>query len=193
MAKAPTVNSDGQKELQKAQEQFDAHAEHIKTMTMDRMSAAPKENAEPQTKIAQRDLAKMNDVYLKPFKQIGAAEKFNEDYRDSWDFAKEYVQFTAENREVIGETIELWTKPFPGVPAQLWQVPTNKPVWGPRYLAEKIKKCAYHRMVMQQQVQTENHGFMQMYGAMSVDTLIQRLDAHPVSQNRSIFMGAVNF
>jgi len=59
------------------------------------------------------------------------------------NFQKEYVQFIAENKEIIGETIEIWTRPFGGMPAEFWKVPVNKPVWGPRYLAEQIKRCYY--------------------------------------------------
>ena len=33
----------------------------------------------------------------------------------------------------------------------------------------------------------------QYYGSMAVDTTIQRLDALPVSTNKSIFMGASSF
>jgi len=31
-------------------------------------------------------------------------------------------------------------KPFPGMPAEEWAIPTNKPINGPRYVAEQIKK-----------------------------------------------------
>ena len=112
----------------------------------------PKEDkVEPQTKISQSDIAKSKDVYLKPAKTIGSKERFNEKFREDYNFSKEYVQFIAENKECIGETTELWTKPYPGLPAEFWQVPSNKPVWGPRYLAERIKGCAHIiDLVMQQ-------------------------------------------
>lgn len=187
------VNSEGQKELDKAQRQFEDFDSNIKQMTMDRMNAAPKEDVEPQTKIAQRDIDKMNDIWLKPKRAIGSREKFNERFRDEYNFQKEYVKFIAENKEIIGETIELWTKPFPGIPAEEWNVPTNKPIWGPRYLAERLKACIYHRLVMKDHVMTEKGMFGQVYGAMAVDTTVNRLDAMPVSTRKSIFMGANNF
>ena len=94
---------------------------------------------------------------------------------------------------MIGESIDIWTKPFAGVPAEEWIVPTNKPVWGPRYLAEQIRKCTYHRLVMQEHIATETMGMGTMYGRMAVDTVIQRLDANPVIKKKSIFMGKEAF
>jgi len=196
MTEKPKVsNSLAERELDKAEKQFQAYDENIKEMTLDRMNQAPKPEVEPQTKLASSDIAKMKEVYLKPSKTIscGAKDKFNEDYRKQYEFDKEYVQFIAENFEIIGEDIELWTRPYGGMPAEYWKVPTNKPVWGPRYLAEQIKKCNYHRLKMQQNVVTETNGYGQMYGALAVDTTVQRLDARPVSTRKSVFMGASSF
>ena len=108
-------------------------------------------------------------------------------------FSKEYVHFIAENKEIIGEAIELWTKPYAGLPAEYWRVPVNKPVWGPRYLAEQIKSKFYHRLVMQQNVVTGGDHMGQYYGSMAVDTTVQRLDAYPVTSKKSVFMGANSF
>lgn len=184
MVKKPEV-----KELDKVQEQFDSYDKQVKDLTLDRMNMAPKEEVEAQTKISQRDLQKANDIYLKPHKTISSREKFNEDYREKYNFSKEYVQFIAENKEIIGETIEIWTKPYAGMPAEFWKVPTNKPIWGPRYLAEQIHKCTYHRLRMEDRP-TSAAGEGTYYGTMVVDNKIHRLDAYPVSSRRSIFMGA---
>jgi hypothetical protein len=169
-------------------EKFD---NNVKELTLDRMNLAPKLEVESQTKLSQTDLSKSKDIYLKPKRTIGSREKFNEKYRDDLNFAKEYVQFIAENHECIGENIDLWTKPYPGMPAEEWNVPTNKPVWAPRYVAERIKNCSYHRMSMDQskQVGTDSSGST-YFGAMVVDNIKQRLDAIPVSSRKSIFMGA---
>lgn len=192
MVDRPKVNSEGQRELDKASEQIKAFDESVKDMTLDRMNAAPKEENEPQTKISQLDISKSKDIYLKPTRSIGSREKFNEDFREQYNFDKEYVHFIAENHEIIGEDIELWTKPYAGMPAEFWKVPTNKPVWGPRYLAENIKKCNYHRFTMQNKtIEASNIG--QIYGSMAVDTTIQRLDARPTSNKKSVFMGASGF
>lgn len=184
----PKVTSTAEKELDKAQEQFQAFDENVKSMTMDRMNQAPKEEAEPQHKMSTREQQAAPDFYLKPAKTISGSGKFNEKFREDYNFQKEFVQFIAENRE-IGSLIEIWTRPFPGMPAEFWEVPCNKPVWGPRYLAEQIKSKSYHRLVMQENVITQEVGVGRMYGQLAADTTIQRLDARPVSSRKSLFMG----
>ena len=193
--KPKMTNPSLEKELDKVEKQFDAHEANLKEMTLDKMNSVPKEESEPQTKISQEDISKAKEVYLKPTRSISPSpkEKFNERLRKKYEFDKEYVQFIAENKEIIGEAIEMWTKPYPGMAAEFWTVPTNKPIWGPRYLAEQIKRCTYHRLVMQDRVITESNHIGQMYGALAVDTAVQRLDAHPVSSRKSIFMGASSF
>ena len=186
------IYSDSEKELNRAEENFKAFDESIKEMTLDRMNQAPKQEMEPQTKLSQNEIAKSKDIYLKPARSISSKEKFNERFRAEYEFSKEYVHFIAENNELIGETIEKWTKPFPGLPAEFWQIPTNKPVWGPRYLAEQIKGCCYHRLKMEDRSVSAD-GMGQYYGTMAVDTTVQRLDARPVSQRKSVFMGSGGF
>ena len=205
MSKPKVSSSFAQSELDKAEKQFEAFNDNVKEMTHDRLNAAPKEEVEQQTKMSNREMQNSKDIYLKPKRSLppgmdpksGYKEKFNEKFRNDWNFAKEYVQFIAENREIIGENIELWTKPFPGIECEFWEVPVNKPVWGPRYLAEKIKKCTYHRLKMDEQRASNllNSDSMGAYtGAIAVDTVVQRLDAYPVSQKKSVFMGnAGNF
>jgi len=192
MAEKPKLNSAGDKELQKAEEQFKAFDENVKQLTMDRMNQAPKVDVEPSHKLSQNQIADSKDIYLKPHRSISSREKFNEDYRNEYNFAKEYVYFIADNKEIIGEDIDLWVKPFAGLPAEWWKVPTNKPVWAPRYVAERIKGCSYHRLKMEETV-TQSHGMGQFYGSMAVDTTIQRLDALPATKTKSIFMGAHSF
>lgn len=188
----PDTNSLGNKELDKAEEQFKAFDENVKSMTLDRMNLTPKKEYEPQTKLSSQDLSKSRDIYLKPAKVVGDSVKFNEDYRQSYEYDKEVVQFIAENLESRGETIELWTKPYAGVPAMFWQVPVNVPVWGPRYLAERIKACYYHRLRMESKT-TDSDSLGQYYGQMAVDTTIPRLDCRPVSTQRSVFFSQSGF
>jgi hypothetical protein len=190
MSKKPEVSSYAQKELDKAEKKFDEFNDSIKEMTLDRMNTAPKEETEPQAKISTRE-AQKSDIYLKPDRSVSSKEKFNENYRNEYNFQKEYVQFIAEHKE-LGETIETWTKPFAGMPAEFWKVPVNKSVWGPRYLAEQIKRKFYHRLMMQNNATSQETG-MTYYGSLSIDTTVQRLDARPVSQRKSVFMGANNF
>lgn len=193
--KPKPTSSLAEKELDIAEKQLDAFENNVKEMTLDRMNHAPKEETEKQTKLSQEDISKSKDIYLKPEKTLSAGpkDKFNERFRKKYEFDKEYVHFVAENKEIIGESIEIWTRPYGGMPAEFWRVPTNKPVWGPRYLAEQIKRCTYHRLVMQQNIVTESNYAGQMYGALAADTIVQRLDAHPVSSKKSIFMGASSF
>lgn len=194
MSEKPKLsNSYAQKELDKAEKEFDKFQENVESMTLDRMNTAPKEESEPQTQLSQKEIAKSKDIYLKPKRTIGSQEKFNEKFREDYNFAKEYVCFIAENKEIIGESIDLWTKKFPGLPAEEWSVPVNKPVWGPRYLAEQIKTCTYHRLTMQENTITSADHMGTYTGAMVVDSVINRLDAYPASTKRSIFMGASGF
>jgi hypothetical protein len=181
------------KELEQIDMQFKEFDNQVKDLTMDRMNEAPKLEVEPQTKLSQKEIDKNNQLYLKPKRAIGSREKFNEKYREDYNFKKEYVNFTAENREIIGETITLWVKPFAGMSAEEWEVPVNKPVWAPRYVAERIKGCSYHRLQMQENIATASDGMGKYYGQMVVDTTVQRLDALPVSSRKSIFMGANSF
>lgn len=185
-------HSESQKQLDIAEQQFKKFDDEVKEMTLDRMNMTPKQDVEPQTKLSQKDIEKSKAIYLKPVKTIGCRDKFNEAYRSEYEFAKEYVQFVAENKEIIGEEIDLWTRPYGGMPAEEWKVPVNTPVWGPRYLAEQIKRKFYHRLVMQPTVnQVSSQG--QYYGSMAADTTINRLDAIPVSSRKSVFMGSNGF
>jgi hypothetical protein len=194
MADRPKAqNSESAKELDKVEKQFEAFDSQLKEMTQDRMNMAPKADQEPQTKMSALDIEKSKEIHLKPKRSVASNEKFNEKYREDYNYAMEYVRFIPENKEIIGETIELWTKPFAGMPAQEWAIPTGKPLWGPRHLAERLTNCKYHRLTMQQHVMTETNHVGQMFGAMAVDTTIQRLDAIPVSTRKSIFMGAHSF
>lgn len=179
-------NISSKEQLQEAEKQFDKFSATIADLTKDRLDATPLEQVEPQTKLSTQEMKKSTDHYLKPIKafppgqhpKTGKYETFNEKFRSQWEFDKQYVRFVAENHEIIGETIDLWTKPYPGVNMEEWLVPTNKPVWGPRYLAEQIKRRRYHRLVMQDSHRTGNDFAGTYVGAMVADITKQRLDAH---------------
>lgn len=178
------------KEMERAQEHLDNFTEQVNDLTLDRMNQAPKEEVEPQTKLSQKEIEKSRDIYLKPERTLSDRQKFDENYRKDWEFEKEYVQFIAEHKELIGETIEIWTHPRGGVPAEFWKVPTNKPVWGPRHLAEQIRRAKYHRLRMDEKKVISSDGTGSFYGQMVADTTIARLTAEPVSTKKSIFMGS---
>jgi hypothetical protein len=157
-------------------------------------ATAKKEETEPNAKFSQKELEKKPDHYLKPKRTISSKEKFNEAFRAAWEFDKEYVHFQAQNNEIVGESIDLWTKPYAGVPAEEWVVPVNKPVWGPRYLAEQIKRKFYHRLMTEDKATVGSDGTGTYYGQMVADKTINRLDAFPVNtQKKSVFMGANSF
>lgn len=189
MSKKPEVNSFGQRELDKAEKKFDEFNEQCKALTQEKMDAAPVEQKEPQNKLSEREKQALDGIWLKPEKLISCGDqKFNESYRDCYNFDKEYVAFMAEHHEIIGEIIEIWTRPYGGLPAEFWKVPTNKKVYGPRYLAEQIKKCRYTRLTTEDAVTDHSH-VGKFYGQLVADKKIQRIDAMPVSERKSVFMG----
>lgn len=194
MSQKPKANSSfTEKELEKVEKQFDAFENQVKEVSADRTFNHPVEKTEMQTKMPQNEIAGSKDRYLTPKKKISSPEKFNEKFREAWNFSKEFVHFIAENKECIGESIDLWTKPYCGVPAEEWIVPCNTPVWGPRYLAEQIKRKYYNRLVMNDTREASSDGHGVYYGSMVKDTTINRLDCHPVSKQKSVFMGTTNF
>lgn len=184
--------SESQKEMDKLEKQFEAFEEGIKELTVDNMNRAPIQEVEPQTKMSQKDMEKSTETYLKPIKSISSHEKFNQKFLEKWNFAKEYVRFVCENREIIGEAIDLWTKPFPGVPAEEWKVPVNRPVWGPRHLAEQLRRKYYHRLIMEDRP-TNSEGEVTYYGQMTAQKTIPRITCEPAIERKSIFMGANAF
>lgn len=188
----PHVNSGGQKELDKADTEFKKFDSEIKEMTLDRMNMAPHAET-PEARVSQKEIQKNNDIYLKPLRTVTSREKFNEKFRDDYNFKKEYVNFIAQHNELIGADIEKWTKEFPGQPAEYWEIPTNKPVWGPRYLAESLTKCSYHVFSMDEGSVSNSDGRASYTGKMVVDCVKHRLNAVPVTTNKSIFMGATGF
>lgn len=189
MEKPNTSNPEVKKELDSIERQLEASTASMKSVDKESL---PVQETEMQAKLSQNEIAKMEGIVLKPKKTQGSNQVFNERFRKEYEYRKEYVNFIAEHKELIGENIEKWTRPYGGLPAEFWEVPTNKPVWGPRYLAEEIKKSSYVRYVQQDRVQNIGgaEGVGQMYTGMVAETIVQRLDAHPVSQRKSIFMGA---
>lgn len=178
--------------MDSVEDQMTVFGTKIKQMTHDERVSHPITEQEPQTKLSQNQLQKAPDIYLKPIKSIGCRERFNEKFRDEYNFQKEYVNFIAENKEIIGEAIPIWTRPFPGMPAEEWKVPVNKPVWGPRYLAEQIKRKTYRQLKMDgnEANRTGSDQVGEYYGQLAIESHVHRLDANPVQTKRSIFMGA---
>jgi hypothetical protein len=181
------------KQIEQAEEDLKEFKDSVTNITMDECSSAPLEEIEPQTKLSKDQIRKSNDVYLKPKRTLypsanpktGKQEEFNEKYRESWEYDRQLVKFIAENNEIIGESIDLWTKPYQGVPAEEWDVPVNKPVWGPRYLANQIKRKCYTRFIMEDRPISQD-GKGTYFGTMAVESKRQRLDAHRASDEIQI-------
>jgi len=192
MSEKPKVShSLAQKELDNAEKQFDKFDADVKELTLDRMRAAPKHESEPITTHSDRELKKTADLYLKPSRSINNHQKFNEKFRSAYEFDKEYVCFIADHKESPGDKIEVWTRKYGGTPAEFWEVPTGKPVFGPRYLAEQIASCSYHRLKTEDSIMTGGDQNMRYHGSLVVDTTVQRLNATPHNKTRtSVFGGA---
>lgn len=173
------------KELQKAVKDVDAFDASVRALTVDDCAKAPKIEEEPQVKMSNREIAKQDGIYLKPDRSINSKELFNEKFRTEYDFKREYVPFIAENKEIIGEIIEGWTKPFPGISAEFWKIPTNKKVWGPRYLAEQISRKSYTRLTMEDRP-IGSEGGATFTGQMVATNKIARLDARPARGSSAI-------
>lgn len=191
MANAKKATTLAEKELEKADKQLEAFTESVKEATQNR-DEVRNFDAAPKAEVSQKELEFAPGAYLKPKRVINTRMKFNEKFASAYEYDKQYVQFVAEHNEVKGDRIEIWTHKYGGKPAEFWEVPTNKPVWGPRYLAEQIRSKYYHRLKTEDRM-TSAEGGMQYYGAMAVDTTVQRLDARPVSDKRSVFMGKNDF
>ena len=189
MSERPKVNSAGQKELDKVQEQFDNFDAQVKSLTLDKKNEAPIADFEPQTKTSGREQQAAGVVYIKPARTIGSKEKFNEAFREDYERAKKYVKCIVENYEIQGERVDMWTKPFPGMPAELWELPTNKPIAVPGYVAERCSNCCYHRLHMDENKTISADGMGTYYGAMAVKETKRRIDARPVG-NGFIAMGS---
>lgn len=199
MAEKPRArNSESEKELDRVEKQFDAFNANVKEMTMDSMNNSPRKETDEQTKIAAKDIEKSKEIYLKPVRSFGPGvcpksgrkETFNEDYREEYNYQKEYVQFIAENLEIIGETIKLALKKFPGTNIDHWEVPVNIPVWGPRMLAERLADCGYSVLSMENKSTGMDEQGNSYYGTLTVSHRKQRLNARPVNSRRSFSMSS---
>jgi hypothetical protein len=201
LAPKPKLKSgEAQREIDRVEADIDATRDSISAMSLDELNKAPKYEVEPQTRMSTRELQNAKQTYLKPLKTIyavdpksGQSQKINPKFDAARAFDSQIVCFTAENNMMIGQKIEIWTRPYGGMPAEYWEVPCNTPVWGPRYLAEQIKRKFYHIIEMDQQTIVGGDGLGSYTGGIEVKKTIQRLDAHPVSQNKSLFMGATGF
>jgi len=176
----PRVNEEAQKSLSQAQEQFNSFSEQVNAVAShDVNSSVPVQQTAPQTEMSKKEIKQYDAPYIKPVRSIQGKDKFNETYRADHTRGWEYVKCIVENKEVIGEEVECWTKAFAGDPAHFWKVPVNKPIYIPRLLAEQLNRCRYHRIRMEDKTPTTVEGNMQFYGAISIDHQIERIACRP--------------
>lgn len=185
----PKVNSEGQKELKRAQEKFDTFNEEMKSYNPFDTNASNLET-DPQTKISTREANKIDAPYIKPIRSISrtnyqtsksdSRSYFDEKHRKLHDEDWEYVKCIVENAEIPGESVEVWTAKWGCDPAHFWRVPVNKPVMIPRLLAMQLAKCQYHKLIMNDSVVTEQSHVGTITGGIVVDVVKNRINARPV-------------
>lgn len=185
----PRVNSEGQKELNRAQEQFDNFQAQIKDFNpLD--ASKPVQETDPQTKLSTKQASQMDAPYIKPIRSVARTNFQNSksDSRTYWDEKHrqlrdedwEYVRCIVENNEIIGEAVECWTAKWGCDPAHFWRVPVNKPIMIPRHLAVQLSKCQYHRLTMDNNYVREQNAIGTITGGVVVDVVKNRIDARPV-------------
>lgn len=182
MSRQPRIDSEGHKELNKVQEQISTLTEPIANSDISARAALPEVECEPQTKLSSREAKSADAPYIKPLRSISSKEKFNDKYKDAHRNGWEYVKCIVENKEIIGEAVEVWTKKFPGDPAHFWRVPVNKPIFIPRLLAEQLASCKYSRLKMKEderQVTGSDHAGTYV-GALQFEETVKRIDCTPV-------------
>lgn len=195
----PKLNAEGQRELDKIENKFSEVETQNKEIGYEERLLAPKKEVEPQTKIAQSDLDKMDVPYIKPRRSFppapnpktGQIEKFNEKFRAEYEYKKQRVEFIAENIEVLGEAPAFWTKPFPGVNAEEWVIPVNRPVNAPLYVKERLEGCGYTVFKSSQSKHTQDG--ISYEGYLEVQERKNRLNAREVPKKRNIYMGNTRF
>jgi hypothetical protein len=192
----PRLNADGQKELDKTENQINQFEKQVQSISLDETKAAQKHEYEPQTKLAQSEMDKIDVKYIKPRRSYPPApnpktgkleEKFNEKFRSEYELKSKRVDFIAENLEVIGEAPAFWVKPFPGMSCEEWVVPVNIPINAPLYVKERLEACGYTIFKGSQSLKSEDG--INYNGYMEVQERKNRLDARDISKKRNIYMG----
>lgn len=186
MAKEPNITPKAKNALDNLNEQISSITQEVATKSIDDLNKAPLEEKEMQLKMSGRQMEKAEALYIKPIRSINSKEAFNEKFRPQWEEDWKYVKCIVENYEVIGESVEFWTKKYPGDAAHFWRIPVNKPLFAPRLVAKQLGNCRYHRFSMEDTV-TESQSSRSMgngqdmvyQGSMTVDKIIPRVDCKP--------------
>lgn len=187
----PRVNSEGQRELDKVEDQIGALQQEIQSFNpLDELAPLPEET-EPQVPMSKKEMKKDDAPYIRPKKTLAATNTpksptvWNKRWQKMHDRDWEYVKITAENHELIGGSIEMWTREYGCDPAHFWDIPVNRPIWVPRLVARKIARCTYHRLTMDNSIVTHGDQVGQVVGGLVVDHTKHRLNAIPCGESFS--------
>ena len=171
------------RELDRAAKEFDAFDAQVKKLGQDPHAdlALPVQEEEGQTQLTDKQAKKADALYLKPIRSMEGKRsepnpKFERAHKRGW----EYVKCIVENKEIIGESIKVWTKAFTQDPAHQREDPVNTPVYIPRLLAEQLAKCAYTQMKIEENTTREISGGISQYGVMVAESRKQRIECRPV-------------
>lgn len=167
------------KALHKMNTSFDATQKDLTNLTLDHLNKAPLKEGEDQTKLTRSELAEDNIHVVKPERQVHGQDKPNPKFEKERKKGWEMVKCFFENREVEGEQIECWSKPFAGDPASFWKLPVNRTVMAPRHLVKQLENCRYHKMRMEEKT-VSSDGAGVYYGALVADYTVNRLLAREV-------------
>lgn len=170
----PKIQSSSQKELDKADQEFKEFNERAKELTPDPFNREEIKSFEPQTLFSKKEVEKAYVPELKPTRTMGRTGNFNPDHKKVYDESWQRINCIVENHEIIGDTVKTWTARWGCDPAYYWEVPTNKMVSIPRFLAEQLGRCKYHRMVMEDSANSAD-GRGTYYGKMSISQTIHRI------------------
>jgi len=149
------LESEKNKEIEKVDLQIDALTQQMSALDQDTINKAPIRETEPQTLMTKAQEKYTDAPVIKPTKSMSAVGKPIPKQAKARKEGWEYVKVIAEHNELIGENIELWINPFAGDPCSYWEIPTNKPIYIPRFLAEHLATRNYHRLKMQDRPATQ--------------------------------------
>lgn len=166
--------------IENASNTIDAMSEQMKSLNVDDIQTAPIKEEDPQTKISKKAIDDLDAPKIRPSKTFAPIDKPRPEHDSLRKRAWEYVKVIAENKEVIGETIQSWYKPpISGEACHFWEVPVNTPVYIPRMLAEHLATRIYPRHKMVDRA-TRGLGHGEIMQVMVVEETLRRLDCRPV-------------
>lgn len=163
----------------------DFQQKNLESTSMDAVAAAPIKETAAQTQISAKQIEKTDAPWIKPSRSYspGKGEKRIPQLEAEIARGKEYIKCIAENAECLGARLEFWLKKYPGEPCHFWEIPVNRPVYLPRYVAEHISTRWYSRIKMSEgaiyDVGSADGGLL---NHMQVTERVRRLDCRPVAE-----------